>query len=112
MIGECVDLIGNATLHKPAKREYVKGASSFGGRAQGYGKGDYSLYNTSSGYPLWSADDFRSQPGGIMTIKKDMSPTGYHFHNWFGNAREIHFKYSTYGHSIYGGAMDMPIWEM
>lgn len=112
MIGECVDLIGNANLHKPAQREYVKGETSFGDRAEGYGKGNYSLYNASSGYPLWSASDVRTQVGGTQIHKKDGSPTGYHFHNWFRNAREIHFKYSTYGHAIRGGAMDMPIWEM
>jgi len=111
MIGECVDLIGNSNLHKPAQREYVKGESSFGNRVEGYGNGDYSLYNTSSGYPLWFASDFRAQAGGTMIHKKDGSPTGYHFHNWFRNAREIHFKYATYGHDVVG-AMDMPIWKL
>ena len=113
VLGECLDQVGDATLHPPTKREWEE---NHGSRLDGYGGGgDYSLYHADwydqGSYPLWLATDLRMEIGGTMVSGKDGSPTGYHFHNFFQSAKEIHVKYHTYGHA-YDGAMDMPIWEL
>eukprot|EP00551_Chaetoceros_affinis_P013617 CAMPEP_0203708888 /NCGR_PEP_ID=MMETSP0091-20130426/60356_1 /ASSEMBLY_ACC=CAM_ASM_001089 /TAXON_ID=426623 /ORGANISM="Chaetoceros affinis, Strain CCMP159" /LENGTH=103 /DNA_ID=CAMNT_0050585705 /DNA_START=39 /DNA_END=347 /DNA_ORIENTATION=+ len=59
MIGECVDTIGNSTLHPPGERE----VNGNGKRRKGYGlqSGDYSgmspIDNISTKYPLWTPAD-------------------------------------------------------
>mmetsp|Transcript_8873 Transcript_8873/g.19164 ORF Transcript_8873/g.19164 Transcript_8873/m.19164 type:complete len:646 (+) Transcript_8873:135-2072(+) len=131
VIGGCVDLIGNSTLHPPARREWhankhhhdgekhqralPPASATHGSRIMGYGEeGNYSLYRaeTKGRYPLWTAEDIRTGDGdALMIIKDDWSPTGYHFHNFFQSAEEIRFKYGTYGHA-YEGVNDTPIWEV
>jgi len=126
ILGECVDLIGNTTLHPSALREWSKNdkneaasaglikaqSSKHGSRLRGYGKGgNYSLYEADGRYPLWTAEDIRTESGGRQFVMKDNSPTGYHFHNFFTSAHEIHFKYFSYSHSS-KEAMSTPLWEM
>ena len=125
VIGACIDLIGNSTLNPTAIREWTKDdesdnstklQSSHGSRAKGYGQmGNYSLanYSISGSYPLWSAEDIRTQSGGGMIAKADAyrSHTAYHFHNFFASADDIHFKYYTYGHA-WGQAMRLPMWKL
>lgn len=83
----------------------------------GYGRAkNYSLYElvynaTSAVWPLWSAGDFRDAAGGEMIYKKGGGWTGYHFHNFFDNLNEIHWKYYTYGHA-HKNAMLNPIWKL
>ena len=123
VLGACVELIGNSTLHPTAIREWTKSAenesdtnsikvqSSHGSRREGYGLfGNFSLVNYSN-YPLWSAEDIRSESGGEMVAKADGSPTAYHFHNFFDRANDIHFKYYTYGHFVMD-AMKIPFWNL
>lgn len=124
MLGECVDSIGNRTLHPPTRREwsinnltnttdYDSDLTQHGYRLQGYG-GDnrYDKYhfdnpfNLEQGelqYPLWHADDFRHQAGGDMYKKRDGSTTSFHLHNFFPDADTIHKKYHTYGHAVIVG---------
>ena len=125
VIGACVDLIGNSTLNPTAIREWTKDdefdnsiklQSSHGSRKKGHGQmGNYSLANYSimGNYPLWSAEDIRTQSGGGMIAKADAyrSHTAYHFHNFFASADDIHFKYYTYGHA-WGQAMRLPMWKL
>mmetsp|Transcript_29206 Transcript_29206/g.62102 ORF Transcript_29206/g.62102 Transcript_29206/m.62102 type:complete len:511 (+) Transcript_29206:50-1582(+) len=125
ILGACIDLIGNSTLHPPTMRKWSPDRnernitkrikSSHGSRLRGYGGArDYSLYESvykAGQYPLWSAGDFRDAEGGEMITKQDGSGTAYHFHNFFTNASQIHWKYYTYGHAIHN-AMDKPIWEL
>jgi hypothetical protein len=123
MIGECVDQIGDLSKHPRGKREWpdtqnVKDHTIYHGyRSSGYGMhGGYSLYHAEnkfdSGhipYPLYYATDQRME-GGNQIQKKDGSPTGYHFHNFFESEKDIHHKYLTYGHAWQYGLK--PIWEI
>ena len=126
VLGECVDLIGNTTLHPSALREWSKNdknvaasagliqaqSSKHGSRLRGHGKGgNYSLHEADGRYPLWTAEDIRTESGGRQFVMKDNSPTGYHFHNFFTSAHEIHFKYFSYGHAS-KKAMSIPLWDM
>jgi hypothetical protein len=124
MIGECVDQIGDITKHPFGKREWPhpdkvhKHTVYHGYRLKGYGgDADYSKYHEENKfenghvpYPLYYATDQRME-GGSMIQKKDGSPAGYHFHNFFESQQEIHHKYLTYGHA-WGGANEKPIWEL
>jgi len=87
LLGECVEEIGDATLHPPPERRfettgkdsYLMGggtvidkrhdyrAPSQGFRAVGHGRFDmnYEMYNNGKNmYPLWNAADIRSVRGG------------------------------------------------
>jgi len=114
ILGECIEQVGNSTLHPPTKRQWK---DRHGKRLEGYGRSfNYSMYvkeglGPKNMYPLWAAVDFRGQPGGDMVKMADGSPTGYHFHNFFDSAEKIQFKYQTYGHAI-KNAKDVPIWEL
>jgi hypothetical protein len=124
MIGECVDQIGDIEKHPHGKREWphqhnVQNHTIYHGyRLKGYGgSSDYSKYHEEnkfdSGhipYPLYYATDQRME-GGHQIQKKDRSPTGYHFHNFFESEKEIHHKYRTYGHAWHE-AWNKPIWDL
>ncbi|KAL7528321.1 hypothetical protein ACHAXR_002379, partial [Thalassiosira sp. AJA248-18] len=119
MLGECVDQIGNEALHPPTERNWKpKGFTSYHGhRAKGYGRegkfDEYRKLHKDDEYPLWTASDIRVGTGGKMISKKDTSPTGYHFHNFFTSAQEIHTKYLTYGHANnHKTTVKKPVWEM
>jgi hypothetical protein len=123
MIGECVDQIGDKEKHPHTKREWpptqdVKDHTIYHGyRNPGYGQGgDFRQYHAEnkfeSGhipYPLYYATDQRME-GGRMIAKKDGSPTGYHFHNFFDSEKDIHHKYRTYEHAWNYGLK--PIWDI
>lgn len=115
ILGECVHRIGNETLHPPTRREW---RGEHGGRQVGYGRlGNFSLYKpTPTGskngvFPLWHISDIRTESGGRMVSEGGGGHTGYHFHNHFENAEQIHYKYLTYGHGK-DGAMETPMWEI
>ena len=117
VLGECVHLIGNSAMHPIPKRQYstkIKDGwktieSYHGSRLKGYGNNrDYSMFKDGE-YPLWFANDIRAEAGGRM-ISKGIYPSGYHFHNFFTSAREIEFKYLTYGHPE-PDATKKPFWE-
>ncbi len=114
MLGECIDQIGDLSIHLPSKREWNGKHSNF---KEGYGWwGNFSLYEkedlggNTGNYPLWFATDIRMNPGN-WAWAKDGSATGFHFHNFFESAKDIHWKYLTYGHA-WGGGGDRPIWEI
>ncbi|KAL3780360.1 hypothetical protein ACHAW5_007118 [Stephanodiscus triporus] len=120
ILGECVDNVGNATLHPPTKRDYV---DKHGLEMEGYGAGgsdfrpNYTLYHKdglvpSNTYPLWHGTDIRMKFSGSTYGKNDGSATGYHFHNNFKSAEEIHVKYATYGHAKGELAFKMPMWAL
>jgi len=116
VLGECVELIGDSGLHPLARRDWTNNGNvtSHGQRLPGWGlHRNYSFFNKNE-YPLWSAEDIRTEMGGMAQISKNdkfRSPTGYHFHNFFQTSEEIHYKYYTYSHSV-TAAMETPIWEL
>jgi hypothetical protein len=92
VLGECVDQIGNITMHPPTKRDWpwpqnVKNDTIYHGwRLKGHGRGnDYREYHADNTkfeseyghkpYPLYYATDIRMEPGRTVS-KKDGSPTG------------------------------------
>ncbi|KAL3757822.1 hypothetical protein ACHAWU_006130 [Discostella pseudostelligera] len=120
ILGECVENVGDSSLHPSTKREYK---DHHGMRIHGYGKSEdfvnnFTLYWAENGldpangtYPLWTEADMKMESLGVQPTMKDGSPTGYHFHNYFNSAEAIHVKYHTYGHAAHD-AMEKPIWEL
>ena len=106
ILGECADQIGDTKLHPPTKRDRWE---SHGTRLDYYGHdNEYTYYdskvladlNIEGQGPLWLPHEMRSESFmGQRVTKKDGSPTGYHFHNFFMSTEEIIFKYATYGHA-------------
>eukprot|EP00584_Thalassiosira_punctigera_P019220 CAMPEP_0172549354 /NCGR_PEP_ID=MMETSP1067-20121228/18469_1 /TAXON_ID=265564 ORGANISM="Thalassiosira punctigera, Strain Tpunct2005C2" /NCGR_SAMPLE_ID=MMETSP1067 /ASSEMBLY_ACC=CAM_ASM_000444 /LENGTH=514 /DNA_ID=CAMNT_0013336733 /DNA_START=60 /DNA_END=1604 /DNA_ORIENTATION=+ len=117
VVGECVELIGNSTIHPHAKRQYQLNGKeeSVGLRVPGQGMnvwtrgGSYSDFKTGP-YPLWTAEDIRTGAPGTSKTKAGNLPTGYHFHNFFEDAHKFRFKYSTYGEPM--PSMYKPIWKI
>jgi hypothetical protein len=120
ILGECVDIVGNATKHPPSRRDYM---DRHGLEIPGYGAGgsdfrpNYTLYHdamtlSKDTYPLWHGTDIRMKWIGGTYAKNDGSATAYHFHNFFRSAEEIHKKYATYGHAKGDRAYNMPIWAL
>jgi hypothetical protein len=120
ILGECVNYVGNDTIHPPSLRDYV---DKHGLEIPGYGAGgsdfrpNYTLYHESGmgprdAYPLWHGTDIRMKWIGNTYSKHDGSATAYHFHNYFEDADGIHRKYATYGHAKGDRAYDMPIWAL
>ena len=106
ILGECADQIGDTKLHPPTKRDRLE---SHGTRLDYYGHdNEYTYYdskvladlNIEGQGPLWLPHEMRVESFmGQRVTKKDGSPTGYHFHNFFMSTEEIIFKYATYGHA-------------
>lgn len=112
IIGECVDMIGNSTLHLPGEREFLGNGRQYGKRITGYGKGrasdnsiDYTLYkpnHDSEGrpmFPLWKPVDFRSTEGGTMLADKRRKQTSFHFRNFFPSIKVLRKKFNSYTHA-------------
>jgi len=107
VLGECIESIGNETLHPTVKR--IAGDGRHGGfdrealvaRQQAKGSqpllngGDIRLFNGGIQYPMREGYDWEElarktgQPAGS---------TAFHFHNFFLDASEIRHKYHTYAH--------------
>jgi hypothetical protein len=120
VIGECIDFIGDAEVHRPGKRDFGKRLQGYGGG----GSGDYGSMPNTTMFPLLNACDFRMYGGGntvklvnsvhdwnSTTVRKSgqlKRYTGYHFHNFFASATEIRHKYKTYGHAV-KNAFDIPL---
>ena len=92
ILGECVDQIGNITMHPPTKRDWPKEQDVtndtiyFGWRLPGYGRtNDYSKYLADhqsfeseyghKPYPLYYATDIRMEPGKRILLNRRL-PTG------------------------------------
>ena len=110
VLGECIEHIGNETLHKPGVREFN---GIHGKHARGYGREGYGKMPNTTMYPLLSTGDFQNYDGGMQVYlvggsydwysarEKTNQPiryTGYHFHNFFDDADTIRRKYKTFGH--------------
>ena len=98
MIGECVDEIGDSSIHTPGKRLFL----DRGSRLEGYGRkpNDYANMPNTTMYPLWRPIDFRNTGGADgLTSDHHNHPIGFHFHNFFSSMKVMRHKYFTYGHA-------------
>ena len=111
VLGECVDNVGDPSLHPPAAREYSKDANDTTKDQHGLPT-EGSFEARDPRFPLWHGTDIRMQFRGNEYGMRDGSATAYHFHNYFKSAEEIHLKYATYGHAKGDRAYNMPIWAL
>ena len=97
IIGHCIEMIGNRSVHPIAFRDGPR-------RAHGYGRACSRDFSKLTGkHPLWSAADFRMLCGqqALLTGNSTLSNyTGFHFHNFFTNFNATRAKYHTYGHAV------------
>lgn len=114
VIGECLEGIGNATGRPKAVRDVNATLGKFF-RAEGY-QGGYEKAKHWKLFPLLNAADFRICDCGTVhdligdykweEVQKETNQplqyTGYHFHNFFGSAKQVRNKYATYGHPVWG----------
>ncbi|KAL7525858.1 LOW QUALITY PROTEIN: hypothetical protein ACHAWF_001534 [Thalassiosira exigua] len=107
IIGECIGGIGNSSMHATPKRT-LKG---LGWLKDGYSKPSKfsKLPNDTTHFPLYNGADFR-RTGGRLYGGWELH-AGYHFHNFFPDARALRNKYFTYGHPV-GEAMRMNLSEI
>ncbi|KAL7537056.1 hypothetical protein ACHAXR_010153 [Thalassiosira sp. AJA248-18] len=119
MIGECVDGIGDETLHpRPSRHRNL--ASNWRNDNYTYNTYYSALHDASNPpppkrlpsnayFPLWNAADYRKIPGGFF-YGDDNLPlyVGYHIHNFFDDMGLMRKKYLTYGHAI-GDALTKPL---
>jgi hypothetical protein len=104
VIGECVDGIGDRSIHPPPKRLW--GRQSFRSPGHGYDE-SYDLYFASHGsnaitngrqmYPLWTPADMRGIAGGRQVPKEI---TAFHLHNFFSSGQEVRDKYLKYAENL------------
>jgi len=96
VIGHCIEMIGNRSIHPLAYRDGPR-------RAPGYGRACTRDFSKLTGkHPLWSASDFRqlcSKQVQLLDPKRSNN-TGFHFHNFFTNFNATRMKYFTYGHAL------------
>ena len=119
VLGECVDNVGDPSLHQPTEREYSKDANDTTKGQHGLRRGvnlrdrfDHSdAPPPGRGYPLWHGTDIRLLFQGNVYRIRDGSATAYHFHNYFKSSEEIHLKYATYGHAKGDKAYNMGVGE-
>jgi hypothetical protein len=102
ILGECIDTVGDYTVHKPGKRSW----NGTGPRKKGYGKeDDYSLMPNTTMYPLWTSEEIRTFAGGRQV------GIGFHMHNFFLSTSVLRNKYFTYGHND-ARAMKLPLGQI
>jgi len=107
ILGECIESIGNETLHKPVQR------SAVGGRHGSHHLEAFEArWQSNKSHPLWNGGDIRRRTGGIRyplvgecnwteITNRNGQPWGsnaFHFHNFFVNSSNIRHKYYTFGH--------------
>ena len=106
-------MIGDSTLHKPSKRQWM---GKYGFRALDHGKngnwtGYFAKYPNSTHpqtgkqmYSLWTGTDFRAADGGgcpqPTALKSIRASTAFHAHNFFESTNEIRSKYLTFGEPV------------
>lgn len=98
MSGQCIDKIGDETLHKPAQREW----NGIGNRMAGYGDRNINYENMPdvTMYPLWKPEEFRMFHEGDVDYSNSQGINGFHFHNFFSSMETMRHKYKTYGHPL------------
>lgn len=94
IIGECVEGIGNSTLHpqsnrKPSNRKRNPKTDKVLGI-----NGD----EQNEAPQLWSAADFRRRGSKGKRYGSKPNPIGFHYHNAFSSIEVLRRKYRTYGH--------------
>ncbi|CAB9498254.1 expressed unknown protein [Seminavis robusta] len=106
ILGACIEMIGNRSVHPLAFRDGPR-------RAHGYGRAcskDFSKL-VPGRHPLWNAADFRmlcgrqaygggNDNGHHHHHSSRSNYTGFHFHNWFTSFNATRLKYKTYGHAM------------
>lgn len=108
ILGECLEGIGDDSVHKLALRVFHGNHSM---RADGHGRQGYEEHfarypelGEDKGvkmYPLWNAADYRSLGGGSqIRLNPKVSHNAFHFHNFFESSDEIRHKYTTYGEPL------------
>jgi hypothetical protein len=91
IIGECIEGIGDSTIHPTFERTW---------KGTGWLSDGYRELNTTHG-PLHNAADFRMTGGGFMySGGVGFNYVGYHFHNFFPSIEVLRKKYKTYGHPV------------
>jgi hypothetical protein len=95
IIGECIEGIGNSSMHPTVQREPRYGAMM---RVKDWERRVQVAEKHDLRYPLWSATDMRMEDG--VWPAKDTFPVAFHFHNFFDSIDTIRTKYSTYGHPV------------
>jgi hypothetical protein len=102
ILGECIDGVGDSSVHKPGKRFW----NGTGPRIKGYGEeDDYSLMPNTTMYPLWTSEEMRTFAGGRQ------AGIGFHLHNFFLSTSDLRKKYLTYSHPV-SGAMKLPLGKL
>lgn len=100
VLGHCIEMIGNRTIHPLAFRDGPR-------RVHGYGRAcDHDFSKLLPGrHPLWSASDFRMLCGSQVRLTGGepglySNYTGFHLHNFFSDFNATRMKYHTYGHAV------------
>lgn len=96
IIGECVDRIGDKSVHTPGLRiiRPFEGGHILGSR-------NFDKFPNRTMYPLWQPWDFRNSPKDEnLALDDGRMHTAYHFHNFFESLEVFRHKYSTYGHAV------------
>lgn len=122
MIGECIEGIGDNTLHPKPTRHNNR---EFNWRTDNYTyHTHYSALHDKTNppkantlpsnvyFPLYNAADYRRTPGGYF-YGDDHLPLyiGYHIHNFFDDMSVLRKKYKTYGHAQ-KNALTKPLSDM
>ncbi|KAL7502618.1 hypothetical protein ACHAXN_000552 [Cyclotella atomus] len=97
VLGECIDSIGDSSVHPRPERSW----DGKGWMSDGYTKKTQfaSLPKNTTHYPLWNAADIRHNHGKTYGYTWGQY-IGYHFHNFFPNLETLRKKYRTYGHAV------------
>ena len=98
MSGQCIDKIGDESIHKPPLREW----DGIGNRKSGYGDRNINYENMPdvTMYPLWKPEEFRMFHEGDIDYSGTQGVNGFHFHNFFNSLETLRHKYKTYSHPL------------
>lgn len=103
LLGECIENIGDPTVHRPAPRHW----NGKGPRHDGYTPSNRTMMRNRTMYPLWKPDEMRLMQGGRMATGK-AKHTAFHLHNFFPSTEVLRKKYRTYSHP-HGDAYKKPL---
>jgi len=110
VLGECVDEIGDSSVHKPAKRLFSDRGRRMPGYEENVKENDGGMPNITM-YPLWRPVDFRTVAGGDLHSDMDKLHIGFHFRNFFPSIEVMRNKFATYTHGS-EKAWTIPIGEI
>ncbi|KAL9187547.1 hypothetical protein ACHAXT_001650 [Thalassiosira profunda] len=119
IVGECLEGIGDASLHPEPERTW-KGPKGewrgIGWLDDGWTKGSgfRKLPKNATHFPLHNGPDYRrARPTGPFWTahRGPFAHTGFHIHNFFANESVLRHKYNTFGHPV-KGALEIPLGEI